>query len=252
MKPSLASAAIGLALLGPASALLSARPAAALAPQSRPPRRCSSHRRAPASLRVVLHAAPDDGGDDERPNGSKPPAPASPSEGGGGGREGGWADAAYSNLSNAWGYSRSVVSNRQRRRYERRRVRHRMKLQGKADGRRPLTWAERLVLMNERIGPADAFVGNVNKGRSGGGADDVDGGGSEGGATTTFDDDEMDEDGYWGMFGRKKRRFLPSLVRQLVRVPYRALFGEYRRVEPGTLILVRHGESLWNANKTFT
>ena len=38
----------------------------------------------------------------------------------------------------------------------------------------------------------------------------------------------------------------------MVRVPYRFVFGEYKKVEPGTLILVRHGESLWNANKTFT
>ena len=30
------------------------------------------------------------------------------------------------------------------------------------------------------------------------------------------------------------------------------LKGEYKKVEPGTLILVRHGESSWNANKTFT
>ena len=54
------------------------------------------------------------------------------------------------------------------------------------------------------------------------------------------------------VFGRKKRGFVSSVIRQMIRVPYRALVGEYKKVEPGTLILVRHGESDWNANKTFT
>ena len=54
------------------------------------------------------------------------------------------------------------------------------------------------------------------------------------------------------VFGRKKRGFVSSVIRQMIRVPYRALVGEYKKVEPGTLILVRHGESSWNANKTFT
>lgn len=180
--------------------------------------------------------------------------------------------AAYSVRSNAWGYSRTVVNARQRRRYERRRVRHRLEMEGKlreatrkqkdnagggGDGERDgntMTWAEKLVRMNENIGAADAFMGNVHKGsydfdRS----SDTDGGG--GGSSSTFDDDEMDEDGYWGMFGtrgRKKRGFISSFIRQMIKVPYRALFGEYKRVAPGTLILVRHGESQWNANKTFT
>ncbi len=171
-----------------------------------------------------------------------------------------WASAAaYSVRSNAWGYSRTVVNDRQRRRYERRRIRHRLEMEEKLkattrraeDGggsrERGMTWAEKLVRMNENIGAADAFMGNVHKGGSGDSDSTV--------STTTFDDDEMDEDGYWGMFGtlgRNKRGFVYSLVRQLVKVPYRALFGEYKRVAPGTLILVRHGESLWNANKTFT
>lgn len=103
------------------------------------------------------------------------------------------------------------------------------------EGKRPPTWAEQLVQMNGKIGAADAFMG-----------------GGESVSSATFDDDEMDEDGYWGMLGGKKRGFMSGLIRQMVRVPYRFLFGEYRRVEPGTLILVRHGESLWNANKTFT
>ena len=151
--------------------------------------------------------------------------------------------AAYSGLSNAWGYSRSVVNDRERRRYERRRIRHRLKLEGRVTGKRPPTWAEKLVRMNENIGAGDAFVGNVNKGGSDRDVSVV---------PPLFDDAEMDEDGYYDMSGVKKRDYLAGLLRQMVRVPYRALFGEYRQVEPGTLILLRHGESLWNANKTFT
>ncbi|KAL9186189.1 hypothetical protein ACHAXT_005427 [Thalassiosira profunda] len=164
---------------------------------------------------------------------------------------GSWANA-YEAVSNAWGYSRSVVNDRQRRRYERRRIRHRLKLEGTIEGRKPLTWAEKLVRVQEEdnFGAGDAFVGNVHKGGAGGeDAPEA----SKGDAATTFDDAEMDEDGYFNMFGQStKRPFLLRLVRQMARVPYRALFGEYRKVEPGTLILVRHGESLWNANKTFT
>ena len=170
-----------------------------------------------------------------------------------------WTSAAYSGLSNAWGYSRSVVNDRQRRRYERRRIRHRIKLERSIidngdedkdkDKKRKLNWAEKLVRYNnEVVGAGDAFVGNVAKGVGGSIYYDDE----EKTTTTQFDDAEMDEDGYWGMFGRTKRGFFTSLIRQMIRVPYRALFGEYKTVEPGTLILVRHGESLWNANKTFT
>ena len=163
---------------------------------------------------------------------------------------------AYSGLSNAWGYSRSVVSNRARGRYERRRIRHRLKLEGMVEGKRPPTWAEKLVSPE---GAADAFMGNVNKELNveGGMETNDSSGSSANGATTktssaTFDDAEMDEDGYFEMVGKKKRGLVSSLIQQAIRVPYRALFGEYRKVEPGTLILVRHGESVWNANKTFT
>jgi len=152
----------------------------------------------------------------------------------------GWANAAYSGLSNAWGYSSSVVNDRRRRKFERRRRRHRLKLVGKMDGRRPPTWAEKLVQMDAKIGPADAFVGNIKQDAA------------TSSSSAAIDDDEMDEDGYYGMLGGKRRGFLSRLLRQMVKVPYRFLFGEYRKVEPGTLILVRHGESLWNANKTFT
>eukprot|EP00804_Cyclotella_cryptica_P020984 CCRYP_009306-RA/>CCRYP_009306-RA protein AED:0.26 eAED:0.26 QI:204/0.66/0.5/1/0.66/0.75/4/0/699 len=110
-------------------------------------------------------------------------------------------NGAYSHSPNAWGYSRTVVNDRERRRYERQRIRHRMKF-GKA-------------------------------------------------ATTQFDDQEMDEDGYWGMFGRSsKRGFVMRVFQGILQLP-RGMFRG-KSVEPGTLILVRHGESLWNANKTFT
>mmetsp|Transcript_2733 Transcript_2733/g.4968 ORF Transcript_2733/g.4968 Transcript_2733/m.4968 type:complete len:662 (-) Transcript_2733:4412-6397(-) len=56
---------------------------------------------------------------------------------------------------------------------------------------------------------------------------------------------ERNEDGYADMFRNKK------LWRRMFRVAKRILVGP-RTPNPGTLILVRHGESLWNANKTFT
>lgn len=164
---------------------------------------------------------------------------------------------AYSGLTNAWGYSARLVTKRERRRYERRRIRHRRKVEAKSysndgntsgnsesgGGKRRLNWVSRMVEDDVIIGAGDAFVGNVKKKKDADSAvnnDDDD--------TTKFDDDEMDEDGYWNMLGKKKR----SILKRLLRIPYRALFGEYRTVEPGTLILVRHGESEWNVNKTFT
>ena len=73
----------------------------------------------------------------------------------------------------------------------------------------------------------------------------------------------MDEDGYWNMLGStSKRELVGRLLKDLIGLPMRVLLGGQQRqlqqgsrgsnVEPGTLILVRHGESLWNANKTFT
>ena len=63
-------------------------------------------------------------------------------------------------------------------------------------------------------------------------------------------DKEENEDGWQEM-----RKTQHPLWRNLLRLPFklsfRALFPK-PPVEPGTLILVRHGESLWNANKTFT
>jgi hypothetical protein len=72
-----------------------------------------------------------------------------------------------------------------------------------------------------------------------------------------FDDGEMDEDGYWGMLGKSsKRELMGKLFQNAFNLPRRLLWGRGRDSmgvdEPGTLILVRHGESLWNANKTFT
>mmetsp|Transcript_21216 Transcript_21216/g.44552 ORF Transcript_21216/g.44552 Transcript_21216/m.44552 type:complete len:911 (-) Transcript_21216:2083-4815(-) len=160
-------------------------------------------------------------------------------------------NGAYSGLSNSWGYSRSVVNERQRRRYERRRYRHRLKLEGTLGGKAPPSWAEALRNSvagenNEGISAADAFVGNVKK------RNDSKDAGKEQSSGTTFDDNEMDEDGYYDMFGGTKRGLIAGFIRQIIKTPYKVLFGAYRSVEPGTLILVRHGESLWNANKTFT
>jgi 2,3-bisphosphoglycerate-dependent phosphoglycerate mutase len=164
-----------------------------------------------------------------------------------------WGATAYSGLTNVWGYSARLVTKRERRRYERRRIRHRQKLEGKRIGNSGISSAE-------RIGAGDAFVGNVKKASSSANNEDSTTGTSSSSTSATdnhntfFDDDEWDEDGYWGMLGKKttKRGKISSLFKQLLRIPGRALFGEYRTVEPGTLILVRHGESVWNANKTFT
>jgi 2,3-bisphosphoglycerate-dependent phosphoglycerate mutase len=172
---------------------------------------------------------------------------------------------AYSGLTNAWGYSARLVTKRERRRYERRRIRHRRKVEMKSynnnnsdsiNSKRLNNWMSRVMEDDIMIGAGDAFVGNVKKGddfgrtpkttttTGGGGTENANGDTND---NNKFDDDEMDEDGYWNMLGKKR-----SIFKQLLRIPYRALSGEYRTVEPGTLILVRHGESLWNANKTFT
>lgn len=59
-----------------------------------------------------------------------------------------------------------------------------------------------------------------------------------------------DEDGYQDLM-----RPVKPLVRRAMRAPFkfvkRIAFPEISKT-PGTLILVRHGESLWNYNKTFT
>ena len=65
-------------------------------------------------------------------------------------------------------------------------------------------------------------------------------------------DDDDDEDGWKEMSEKDLQK---SLWTRLAKFPFklvdRALFPK-PPVEPGTLILVRHGESVWNANKTFT
>jgi len=64
---------------------------------------------------------------------------------------------------------------------------------------------------------------------------------------------DMDEDGYADMQGRGRNRNR-SLLQKTLRLPFRAAKRILSKdtVEPGTLILVRHGESEWNKNKTFT
>eukprot|EP00532_Pseudo-nitzschia_australis_P006748 CAMPEP_0168172208 /NCGR_PEP_ID=MMETSP0139_2-20121125/5114_1 /TAXON_ID=44445 /ORGANISM="Pseudo-nitzschia australis, Strain 10249 10 AB" /LENGTH=856 /DNA_ID=CAMNT_0008089809 /DNA_START=94 /DNA_END=2664 /DNA_ORIENTATION=- len=62
--------------------------------------------------------------------------------------------------------------------------------------------------------------------------------------------DDMDEDGYAEM----QRGRNQSLLKRIVKFPLKAAKKVVSRdtKEPGTLILVRHGESSWNRNKTFT
>ena len=60
---------------------------------------------------------------------------------------------------------------------------------------------------------------------------------------------EENEDGYADM-RKKPRPYWKRLLRLPLSLGERVLPKE--RPEPGTLVLVRHGESTWNANKTFT
>ena len=64
--------------------------------------------------------------------------------------------------------------------------------------------------------------------------------------------DDLDEDGYADMMKRGSQR---SFWKKAVRLPVTAvkkIVSRGRTKEPGTLILVRHGESTWNRNRTFT
>lgn len=65
--------------------------------------------------------------------------------------------------------------------------------------------------------------------------------------------DDMDEDGYADMMKRGKQR---SSWKKVLKLPLNSIQKVWSRggrtKEPGTLILLRHGESTWNRNKTFT
>jgi len=62
--------------------------------------------------------------------------------------------------------------------------------------------------------------------------------------------DDMNEDGY----GEMQREQNKPLLKRIAKWPFKVLKKAASRgtVEPGTLVLVRHGESAWNKNKTFT
>ena len=65
---------------------------------------------------------------------------------------------------------------------------------------------------------------------------------------------DEDEDGYRDMMKKKKER---PFIKRLFMAPFQIGVKVTKKLmnkvpEPGTLILVRHGESEWNANKTFT
>mmetsp|Transcript_3745 Transcript_3745/g.4312 ORF Transcript_3745/g.4312 Transcript_3745/m.4312 type:complete len:852 (+) Transcript_3745:42-2597(+) len=58
---------------------------------------------------------------------------------------------------------------------------------------------------------------------------------------------EFLEDGYADLCGKPT-----PFYKKILRYPYRLFQRMYRPKDPGTLILIRHGQSLWNANQTFT
>jgi Histidine phosphatase superfamily (branch 1) len=59
------------------------------------------------------------------------------------------------------------------------------------------------------------------------------------------------EDGYQDMMVENSKQ--RSLLRRVVKFPFSVAKKLLRKpIEPGTLILIRHGESIWNANQTFT
>lgn len=61
---------------------------------------------------------------------------------------------------------------------------------------------------------------------------------------------DADEDGYRDLM-QPSRPFHRTAMRWPFKLAKKILFPEIAK-EPGTLILIRHGESLWNYNKTFT
>lgn len=66
--------------------------------------------------------------------------------------------------------------------------------------------------------------------------------------TAKLSDEEMNEDGYVNLQRSN------SKIMQIAHLPVNLVRNALKKstVEPGTLILVRHGESEWNHNKTFT
>ena len=59
---------------------------------------------------------------------------------------------------------------------------------------------------------------------------------------------DLQEDGWGDLFDKRR-----PIWRKLLKFPFRVAKKVLQATkEPGTLILVRHGESEWNANKTFT
>lgn len=64
--------------------------------------------------------------------------------------------------------------------------------------------------------------------------------------------DEENEDGWKEMRDKSGLSFLGKLIPSNLRSATKTKQRVTTHKEPGTLILIRHGESLWNANKTFT
>jgi hypothetical protein len=68
--------------------------------------------------------------------------------------------------------------------------------------------------------------------------------------TSPTNEAEENEDG-WSEMRKVEIPTWKKILRLPLKLSKKALFPE-PPIEPGTLILVRHGESTWNANRTFT
>jgi 2,3-bisphosphoglycerate-dependent phosphoglycerate mutase len=64
--------------------------------------------------------------------------------------------------------------------------------------------------------------------------------------------DDLDEDGYADLMKRRKHRSFWKKAFKFSIDAAKSIVSNSSTKEPGTLILVRHGESTWNRNKTFT
>ena len=114
------------------------------------------------------------------------------------------------------------------------------------------------ILSSEEIQKQENFMNSIRNGYSGMPSSGYSR--SLYGTDTRSTPDDIDEDGYGEHTRGNGDRKSPSILKRTVKFPINLVQALVRRIQlkekkqekPGTLILVRHGESTWNANKTFT